>query len=281
MAKSPAKPPVRIIAHRGMGQGMVESGAPPENTLPAFKAGWETGANGCELDVHLTRDGQVIVIHDDTTNRTTNASWVVAEHTADELRSLDAGRWKGLRWAGTRLPMLSEVLAIIPDGKRLFIELKDGPQVVPGTVAAIHDSGKGPSQVVLISFDVDTIAAAKAALPGFECLLIVVFQADDSHGRWNVLYDEGPGFRTVTAVYDQKALLQLVRRYRLDGIDSSFAMPPSLVSAVRDAGLQLVTWTVDDPQIALDLVSLGVTAITTDRPKAIRDALRQAGVAMA
>ena len=118
MAKSPAKTPVRIIAHRGTGQGLMKSGAAPENTLPAFKAGWETGVNACELDVHLTRDGQIIVIHDNTTDRTTNASRLVADHTADELRSLDAGRWKGLRWAGTRLPLLSEVLAIIRDGQR-------------------------------------------------------------------------------------------------------------------------------------------------------------------
>ena len=92
------------------------------------------------------------------------------------------------------------------------------------------------------------------------------------------MYDEGPGFRTVTAVYDQKALFQLVRKYRLDGIDSSFVMPTSLVKATLDAGLSFVTWTVDDPQIALDLVALGVTAITTDRPKAIREALSRAGI---
>jgi glycerophosphoryl diester phosphodiesterase len=273
--------PVRVIAHRGTGQGFVESNAAPENTLPAFKAGWETGAYGCELDVHLTSDGEVIVIHDATTNRTTNASWVVADHTAAELRSLDAGRWKALRWAGTRLPLLSEVLAIIPDGRRLFIELKDGPQVVPATADVIRKSGKGPSQIVFISFDIDTIGAAKAALPDYECLLIVVFQSDDPHGRWNVLYDEGPGFRTVTAVYDEKELLRLVRKYKLDGVDSSFVMPPSLVAAVAEAGLDFVTWTIDDPQIALDLVKLGVTAITTDRPKAIREALQAAGVPLA
>ena len=122
--------------------------------------------------------------------------------------------------------------------------------VIPATADVIRQSGKGPSQIVFISFDIDTIAAAKAALPEFDCLLIVVFQADDPHGRWNVLYDEGPGFRTVTAVYDQKALFQLVRKYRLDGIDSSFVMPTSLVKAALDAGLSFVTWTVDDPQIA-------------------------------
>jgi glycerophosphoryl diester phosphodiesterase len=264
-----------------MGQGMVESAAPAENTLPAFEAGFAIGVNGCELDVHLTLDGQVIVIHDATTDRTTNASWVVADHTAEELRSLDAGRWKNLRWAGSRLPLLSEVLAIMPAGQRLFIELKDGPQVMPAAASVVQESGKGPSQIVFISFDIDTIAAMKATLPKFECLLIVVFEADYSNGRWNVLYDEGPGFRTVTAVYDPKALLRLIRRYRLDGIDSSFAMPPSLVQTLRDAGLKLVTWTVDDPAIALDLVELGVTTITTDRPKAIKDALLGAGINLA
>ncbi len=276
-----AKIPVRIVAHRGMGQRLVQPNAPPENTLPAFKAGWETGAVGCELDVHITSDGQVIVIHDATTDRTTNANWIVSAHTAEELQTLDAGRWKNLRWAGTRLPLLSDVLAIIPDRKQLFIELKDGPQVVPGTVEAIRTSGKGPAQIVFISFDIDTIGAIKAALPDYTCLLIVVFDPDYSNGRWNVLYDEGPGFRTVTAVYDPKSLLQLLRRYRLDGIDSSFTMPGSLVSTLADAGLQLVTWTVDDPLVALDLVKAGVTTITTDRPKEIRDALLRAGVAVA
>lgn len=275
------KTPVRIIAHRGMGQRFVVPSAPPENTLPAFKAGWETGAIGCELDVHATFDGQAIVIHDATTDRTTNANWIVAAHTAEELQALDAGRWKNLRWAGTRLPLLSEVLAILPDRKQLFIELKDGPQVVPGTVDAIRASGKGAAQVVLMSFDIDTIGAMKFALPDYTCLLIVVFEADYATGRWNVLYDEGPGFRTVTTAYDPKTLLQLLRRYRLDGIDSSFTMPGSLPSTLADAGLQLVTWTVDDPLVALDLVNAGVTTITTDRPKEMRDALVRAGVRVA
>jgi len=263
-----------------MGQGFIDPASPPENTLPAFKAGWETGAVGCELDAHVTSDGEVIVIHDSTTDRTTNASWVVADRTADELRSLDAGRWKHPRWAGTPLPLLSEVLAIIPAGRQLFIELKDGPQVVPGAAEAIRAAGKGPSQVVLTSFDVDTIGAMKAALPDHQCLLIVAFSGDSSHGRWNMIYDEGPGFRRVTTFYDPKSLLQLLRRYRLDGLASSFAMPGSLVGTLAEAGLELITWTVDDPLIAFDLVNAGVTTITTDRPKVIREALKRAGIAI-
>src|SRR6266852_8996415 len=118
------KQTVQVVAHRGMGQGFVQMDAPPENTLPAFMEGWKI-AHACELDVHLTKDGQVIVIHDDTTNRTTNASWIVRDRFAGELRSLDAGRWKSQKWAGTRLPLLEDVLDIMPDGCQLFIELKD------------------------------------------------------------------------------------------------------------------------------------------------------------
>jgi glycerophosphoryl diester phosphodiesterase len=269
------KQTVQVVAHRGMGQGFVQADAPPENTLPAFMEGWKI-AHACELDVHLTKDGQVIVIHDDTTNRTTNASWIVRDRFAGELRSLDAGRWKSQNWAGTRLPLLEDVLDVMPDGCQLFIELKDGPQVVPPAAELVRQSGKA-SQVVLISFDIDTIVAAKQEFPENDCLLIVVFEADYNNGRWNVLYDEGPGFRTVTKTFVLDDLIALMKQYDLNGIDTSFATPPSLITRLRDEKLRSVVWTVDEPSIALDMVKLGIDTITTDRPGPIRDALIAAG----
>lgn len=251
---------MKIVAHRGMGQGFLDPDGPPENTLPAFEAGWAV-ADACELDAHLTSDGEVIVIHDATTDRTTNASWIVSERTAAELQSLDAGRWKGEQWAGTRLPLLSEVLAMIPEGKQLYIELKAGPQIAAPAVKAIRDSGKGPAQLVVMSFDIDTIAAVKAALPDFQCLFLVTFAPDYSLGGWRV---------------DPEAYVQLVRKHHLDGLGPGFAMPPSLPRLLADAGLKLVTWTVNDPQIARELEEMGVEAITTDRPKALSAAFSPA-----
>ena len=270
-----SKQAIQVVAHRGMGQGFVQKDAPPENTLPAFMEGWKI-ARACELDVHLTKDGQVIVIHDDTTDRTTNASWTVRDRFAAELRSLDAGRWKAQKWAGTRLPLLDDVLDVMPDGCELFIELKDGPQVVPPAAELVRQSGKA-SRVVLISFDVDTIMTAKEELPENDCLLIVAFEADYGNGRWNVLYDEGPGFRTVTKTLVIDDLMALVKQYDLNGIDASFALPPSLITRLNDEKLRSVVWTVDEPSIALDMVRLGVDTITTDRPAAIRAALIAAG----
>jgi glycerophosphoryl diester phosphodiesterase len=262
---------VQVVAHRGMGQGFIQPDAPPENTLPAFAEGWKI-ARACELDVHLTKDGQVIVIHDDTTDRTTNASWIVRDHFAAELRSLDAGRWKSQTWAGTRLPLIEDVLDLMPDDCELFIELKDGPQVVPPTAEIVRQSGKA-ARVVFISFDIDTILLAKQELPDNDCLLIVVFEADYDHGGWKVLYDEGPGFRTVTKAYVEDDLIALVKQYGLTGIDTSFAVPPSLITRLATEKLRSVVWTVDDPSIALNMVRLGVNTITTDRPEPIRDAL--------
>jgi glycerophosphoryl diester phosphodiesterase len=270
-----SKPIIQVVAHRGMGQGFVQPDAPPENTLPAFAEGWKI-SRACELDVHLTKDGQVIVIHDDTTNRTTNASWTVRDRFAAELRSLDAGRWKAQKFAGTRLPLIEDVLDAMPDGCELFIELKDGPQVVPPTAEIVRQSGKA-AQVVFISFDIDTIMLARHEMPENDCLLIVVFEADYDHGSWKVLYDEGPGFRTVTKPYVEDDLIALVKQYGLTGIDTSFAVPPSLITRLHAENLRPVVWTVDDPSIALDMARLGVTTITTDRPEPIRDALLAAG----
>ena len=158
----------------------------------------------------------------------------------------------------------------------LFIELKDGPQVVPPTAEIVRQSDKA-ARVVFISFDIDTIAMAKQEMPDNDCLLIVVFEADYDHGRWNVLYDEGPGFRTVTKPYVEDDLIALVKQYGLTGIDTSFAVPPSLITRLAAEKLRSVVWTVDEPSIAVDMAQLGITTITTDRPLEIRNALIAAG----
>jgi len=117
-----------IIAHRGA------SDSAPENTLAAVRGAWAEGADTLEVDVHLTRDGRLAVIHDPDTQRTTGIPRVVAETTLAELQQLDAGRWKDARFAGEQIPALDDVLAIIPPAKRVFIELKSGPEAIDALV---------------------------------------------------------------------------------------------------------------------------------------------------
>src|SRR5437764_13765250 len=104
----------------------------------------------------------------------------------------------------------------MPDYFKLFIDLNDGPQVVPPTPEIVRQSGKA-ARVVFISFDIDTIALARQEMPDNDCLLIVVFEADYDHGGWKVLYDEGPGFRTVTKTYVEDDLIALVKQNGLTG----------------------------------------------------------------
>jgi len=98
--------PVLVIAHRGF------SGAAPENTLAAFRKAMEAGSDMIELDVHLSKDGEAVVIHDDTLKRTTRGSGKVAQFTLQELKQMDAGRWFSNLFFRKTIPTLSEVLEV-------------------------------------------------------------------------------------------------------------------------------------------------------------------------
>lgn len=114
------KYPLLVIAHRGF------SGAAPENTMAAFKKAMATGADMVELDVHLSRDGEVVVTHDDTLNRCTNGSGLVSDCTLKELKGFDAGSWFGEEFRGEKIPTLEEVLTLIKGKILLNIEIKIG-----------------------------------------------------------------------------------------------------------------------------------------------------------
>lgn len=111
--------PIMVIAHRGF------SGAAPENTLAAFKKGIEIGSDMIELDVHLSRDGEIVVIHDETLERTTNGKGMVADHTLQELKSVDAGSSFGPAFAGEKIPTLKEVLDLAKGRVLVNIEIKN------------------------------------------------------------------------------------------------------------------------------------------------------------
>ena len=136
-----------IVAHRG------SSFERPENTLPAFELAWEQGADAIEGDFLLTKDKQIVCIHDHSTKRLANRNLVVGESTLEELRELDVGSHKDLSWKGTRIPTISEVFATIPDKKKIFIEVKCGMEIIPYLVKEIGKSNLKPEQIILICFE--------------------------------------------------------------------------------------------------------------------------------
>ena len=134
-----------IVAHRGASYDA------PENTLAAFRLAWEQGADAIEGDFYLTADGQIVCIHDKTTKRVApgQPELTVAKSTLQELRQLDVGRWKADKFAEERIPTLKEVLAIVPRQKRIFVEIKCGPEIVPILQQQLSDSDLKPEQIVM------------------------------------------------------------------------------------------------------------------------------------
>ncbi len=243
---------IQIIAHRGA------SHEAPENTLAAFKLGWEQQADAVELDIHLTRDGHIVVIHDKGTRRTTGLDKNVADQTLDELCAQDAGLWKESRWEGEKIPALPEVLAIVPHGQRLFLEIKCGPEVLPELERQLNASGKEPGQFVIISFDYETVRQAKERFP-HRTVYWLVAPEKGSEGSLPPIPE----------------LIEKAKAAHLDGLNlnSGFAFDAHLVVAVKAAGLKLYVWTVDDPAEARQFANLGLDGITTNLPSLLRQYL--------
>lgn len=148
-----------VIAHRGA------SSYAPENTLAAFELAWQMGARHFELDVHATSDGQVVVIHDDTVDRTTDGFGPVATQTLAALRALDAGSWFGPAFAGERMPTFAEVLARYAGRVHLHTEIKgQTPGLAEQTVDLIRAHGM-TDRVTITSFQTSPLAAVHAYAP--------------------------------------------------------------------------------------------------------------------
>jgi glycerophosphoryl diester phosphodiesterase len=246
---------VEVVAHRGA------SFEAPENTLPSFKLGWEL-ADADELDIYLSKDGVPVVIHDASTKRTAGLDKPVVEQTLAELQGLDAGSWKAPTWKGTRIPTLAEVTALVPEGKRLFIEIKCGVEVIPALEKVVKESGKTPKQLALIAFNPETLKQAKLKLPALPAYWIVGYKEDKKSGK-------------VPAIDD---LIAKAKDGGLDGLDLDYKFPidAALVAKVHAAGLKLFTWTVDEMDVALKEKAAGVDGITTNKPRELRKALEAA-----
>lgn len=151
--------PFLVIAHRG------DSAHAPENTLPAFDAAVRAGADELECDVHVTKDGVAVLSHDPNLKRATGINRLVGELAFEEVRRLDAGRWKGRAFAGTRIPSLQEFLQLYLPLLPLEIELKTAAAARPA-LSLLRDFGRDAfERVLLIGFEHRDLAAARRIEP--------------------------------------------------------------------------------------------------------------------
>lgn len=236
--------PVEYIAHRGA------SYEAPENTLSAVRLAWESGADAVEVDVHLTADNRLAVIHDDNTKRVAGVDWKVSQKTLADLQTLDVGRWKDRRFAGERIPSLEEVLATIPFGRRMLVEIKCKGEILPFLQEAIEESGKR-RQIVLICFDPDVLVQCKQRMPDIPVYWLVGTEKDKQSGK---------------PIPHSPDLIAFARDKGIDGLDVNYeGVNQAFAEAVRRAGYAWYVWTVDDCSTAERMIRLGARGITTNR----------------
>jgi glycerophosphoryl diester phosphodiesterase len=234
-----------ISGHRGA------AAYAPENTMAAFRAGLEAGADLLELDVQRTADGRLVVIHDHTLERTTDGRGPVAAHTLEELRRLDAGSWFGPSFAGERIPTLEEVAAWAAGRIRLNIELKTLPAALgdlPEQVVEVCRRYGIVGETLCISFDHVAIRRVKEAEPGLAAAINFTARLADPLGA--------------------------AAAARADILNMSAAfITPDLCALAHASGLGVQCF-MNDPEQAAALAAMGVDFMDSDRPDVIRAAVR-------
>ena len=230
---------VLVFGHRGA------MGYAPENTIPSFRLAVEMGVDGVELDVHMTRDGEVVVIHDFTVDRTTNGNGYVRDLTLEQVKRLDAGAKFGGKWRGVSVPTLEEVFREFGRRIKYKIEIKRGSDYYPGierkVVELIRRYGVDAQ---VISFDYDALSNVRAIDRDIEVGIIFI-------GRISWFIDIA-----------KKLNAQWLHPSQ-DLIDERG------VELAHRLGFRVGAWTVNDEERARYLMSIGVDDITGNYPDRI------------
>jgi len=230
-------------AHRGA------SGHAPENTLAAFRLAMEMGAEMCELDVQQTADDRLVVMHDDTLERTTNGKGNLWEMTLPELQTYDAGSWFTPRYAGEKLPTLEQVIELVRGKMKLNIEVK------------IHGHERNIAQLV-----VDTIRREKFA---DECLI--------TSFDWKVadqIKEIAPDLK-VGYIFGRKEFSPEVFAGQVDLLSAHYSLVnANFLARARAAGKKVHVWTVNYKWLMRRLLKLGVDGIITNYPDRLREVMK-------
>lgn len=232
---------MNLIAHRGW------SGIAPENTMAAINKAIENDdIIGIEIDVHLTKDDVPVVMHDEQIDRTTNGAGYITDFTLEELRQFDAGSWFSDDFIGEKVPTLSEVMDACKGKKKLFIELKQSAnhyELLEAKVAQLIREKNMYDKVIIISFDHHSLRKIK--------------NLDNKIQTCAVLYG------TLTRLIDE-----------LEATGASYVsvhyqyLNSSIIQELLDASISIVTWTVDELEIAKPLYEMydGIF-FTTNHPE--------------
>jgi glycerophosphoryl diester phosphodiesterase len=228
------------VAHRGF------SAAAPENTLIAFEKAIKAGANMLELDVMLTRDGQIIVFHDYRVGRTTNGNGLISKLTASHIRSLDAGTWFNKNFSGEKVPFFDEVLEMAKGKVRLNIEMKhrkhDGPGTLVEKCIGAVERHRMSEEVMFSSFNLQALRILHFSKP---------------HLRFAPLYRHNlnPTPRSFPLLYGAQAVV----------LNHHF-LNRTVVRQFHDLGIGVFVYTVNGPRRIERIIGMKVDGVISDNP---------------
>lgn len=236
-----------VIGHRGA------MGEAPENTLASFRKAMDQQCDLIELDIHLTCDGHVVVCHDETLDRTTDRSGAIGELTLEEIRQADAGSWFDPAYAGERIPLLQEVLELVPAEIGLNIELKQsyGGRMEDAVLRLLRDNERLDS-VLFSSYDHKLLYRIKQKAPEAR----------------------------ISLVYDFKPLhpVRLIHDFGLDVFSVSLyhgMVEQEDVETIHGDAKRVLVWTVNQEPAMRGMLDCGVSGIITDYPAVLKRMIRK------
>ena len=239
-----------IVAHRGA------SADAPENSLESFKLAWEQGADFIEGDFFLTKDNKIICFHNKTTGQFTGQNLTIEKSNSKVLNNLKL-YFKKLNKTAT-MPLIDEVLATIPKGKGIFIEIKsENIEILKFLKKKIDESKLRADQIQIISFKEKILRASKIIIPEIKTQWLLSFKKCKK-GKIN---------------YTTNEIIKKLKDLKADGVGSNYfheVVTKSNISTLKKQGFYWNIWTVNDPKKAKFLKKIGIDFITTDKPAYIK-----------
>lgn len=234
------------ISHRG------ESIDAPENTLAAFKLSLERQTEGMECDVHLTKDGKLVVCHDSSTKRTCGGEGIIIEDsTFEELQALCASNNKS-GYENEKIPLFSDTLQYLGKDRKYYIEIKkNDPAVIDAVVHELDAAGIPPEKTVIISFHSDIVRIYKERYPEREALFLTMFYVNKNGTWWPCAED----------------LIKDLKAQGADGVDihcNQVFVNKEYVDTVKAASFKFAVWTIDSVELAKRFIDMGVDVITSN-----------------
>jgi glycerophosphoryl diester phosphodiesterase len=236
-----------IYAHRGY------SSIYPENTISAFKAAIDSGADGIETDIHLSRDGVIVITHDENIKRVSDGEGLVKDMSYEELLKYDFGRWKDERFKGEKIPTLSELLDLIEGTDMVLnIEIKMGfpfyPEIEEKALAMVTERGV-LDRIIFSSFNHYSMAKIKKLNPS---------------AKVAPLYSEG--------IFEPFNYAKTFDSYAIHPSKAVIFKP--IVEDCHKLNIKVNVWTVDEIETAKKLEEMGVDALITNQPLELIKSLR-------